>query len=335
VVAETAKPIALVAAYGSRQLDRILRAIADGPDPPIADWFVGTYGINGRDAARITAVRGCHYAPVFCIQPNTSMKIRMMRPMARRRFGEAADTVHVGEIPGSSANRVIPPRDRRVWGVEMGKRFRDELRAARVREGIRVDAYQFDELLSECGRSAPHREFVGGVLSGIVEGRPEFEDQPEKGFVWSAEKFTDALSKIALTGDVPRFVQDVDRAARFFVGEEYPKFVVGKAPVVGRRSAAGHKALLTKSGVRRALAQRYIVGMTPGWKLSPTTLGGNVGGMAPPALSAWRNGFIDARIAAARPRGYAQFNFVDENVKDVRLEDAVRSLHHASQQHGH
>jgi hypothetical protein len=30
VVAETAKPIALVAAYGSRQLDRFLRAIADG-----------------------------------------------------------------------------------------------------------------------------------------------------------------------------------------------------------------------------------------------------------------------------------------------------------------
>jgi hypothetical protein len=332
-VAESAKPIALVTAYGSRSLERILGAIADGPDPPIADWFIGTYGINGRDAARITRVRGCHYAPVFCIQPNTSMKIRKQRPMARRRFGEAVDKVHVGEIPGSSANKVIPPRDRRVWGVEMGKRFRDELRAARVREGIRVDAYQFDELLSQCVGSASHREFVGGVLRGIAEGRPEFEDEPEKGFVWSAEKFTNALANLPLTGNVPQFLKDLDGATRFFVGEEYPEFK-GLSPARGRKSALGHQNLHTKTGVRRALAQRYIVGMTPGWRLSTKTLGGNVDGLGPAAVTAWRKGFIEGRIAARPPRGFAQFNFVQENVRAERLEDAVRSLHHASKKHG-
>lgn len=327
-----AKPIALVTVFGSRALQRLLSAIRAGPSPPIADWYIGSYGINPRHAASIAAVPGCHYAPVFGIQPNTSMKVRKQRPMARRRFGEASDTVHVGEIPGSSANRVLPPRDRSVWGVELGKRFRDELRAARVREGIRVDAWQFDEVLSECVSSAPHREFVGGVLRGMALGRPEFNDHPEKGFVWSAEKFTKALPTLPLSGNVPSLLQDIDRTALFFASEEYPKFR-GNPAAAARRYSAGHQALRHNAGIRKALAQRYIVGMTPGWRLSTQTLGGNVDHMRGPAVTAWRTAFIDARIAQQRPRGFAQFLFVLENVQGQRLEDAIGSLHHASKQH--
>jgi hypothetical protein len=167
----------------------------------------------------------------------------------------------------------------------------------------------------------------------MAEGRPEFDDHPEKGFVWSAEKFTTALAKLPLTGNVPRFLQDLNRAALFFVGEEYPKFR-GASAVTGRKSSAGQQALMKKAGIRRSLAQRYIVGMTPGWRLSTPTLGGNVDGLRPAAVTAWRNGFIDARIAAQPPRGFAQFNFVKENVRPNRLENAVRSLHHACKQHG-
>ena len=39
---------------------------------------------------------------------------------------------------------------------------------------------------------------------------------------------------------------------------------------------------------------------------------------------------ITVRIAAQRPRGFGQFNFVKENTHPNRVEDAVRSLHHAS-----
>ena len=54
-------------------------------------------------------------------------------------------------------------------------------------------------------------------------------------------------------------------------------------------------------------------------------------GVLPRILSAWwRTGYVDARIAAQRPRGFAQFNFVKENNRPNRVEDAVRSLHHAS-----
>ena len=57
--------------------------------------------------------------------------------------------------------------------------------------------------------------------------------------------------------------------------------------------------------------------------------------MATPARPAaevtrWRTGYIDARIAAQRPRGFAQFDFVKVNNRPNRAEDAVRSLHHAS-----
>jgi hypothetical protein len=150
--------------------------------------------------------------------------------------------------------------------------------------------------------------------------------------VWSAEKFTKALPNLPLTGNVPQFLKDLDAATRFFVGEEYPKFH-GDSTAAGRKSAAGHQGMQSKTGVRRALAQRYIVGMTPGWRLVTDTLGGNVNHLAPAAVTTWRTGFIDGRIAARRPQGFAQFNFVKENVRDDRLEDAVRSLHHATKKH--
>lgn len=322
------KPVALVTVFGAKVLDRILAAIQSGPQPPIADWYIGSYGINPRHAATIKGVRGCHYAPVFGIQPGTT-KVRMQRPMARRRFGEAADTVHVGEIPGSSAGRMLPPTDRSVWGMELGKRFRDELRAARVREGIQVDAWQFDELLSECVTSAPHREFVGAVLRGLTVGRPEFHDKPERGFVWSAEKFTSALPGMTPAGESARFLQDIDRAALFLVGEEYPTFR-GEGPDVGRKYGTVHAAFAAKAGARKSLAQRYIAGLTPGWRLTTKTLGGNRDGMRPAAVTTWRNGFIDARITTHRPQGFAQFLFVQENVRPNRLEDAIQSLHHAT-----
>ncbi|HWQ00482.1 MAG TPA: hypothetical protein VN449_00060, partial [Gaiellaceae bacterium] len=55
---------------------------------------------------------------------------------------------------------------------------------------------------------------------------------------------------------------------------------------------------------------------------------------SPAFVTTWRNGFIDARIAAQKPRGYAQFYFVKENADADHAADAVRSLHHAVKQHG-
>jgi hypothetical protein len=323
------KPVALLTVYGSNAmrrasvLQRILGAIERGPQPPIADFFVGTYGLNPFDARTVPTVAGCHYAPVFGIA-NPNADTREKRRLSRADAALVGDTAHAGKIPGTA---VIPPDHQHDWGMELGRRFRDELRAAR-REGLRVDAWQFDEILSDCRRSSVTRAFVGGALRGFAEGRRELDDKLEKGFVWSAEVMTKALPTLPTNADVTRFLGDVDRATLYLVGEEYPRFE-GPSATAGRRSSAAHTALIRKTGVCKALGQRYIVGLTPGWRLTSQALGGNVRHLQRTGVQVWRNGFIDARIAAQHPRGFAQYNFVKENVRPNRLEDAVASLHHA------
>jgi hypothetical protein len=328
------RPVALIAAFSDAVLQRILDEIAAGPRPPVADWFVGTFGVNKAAAERVAGVPGCRYAPVFGVQPSTSMQARLKRRLPTALASQVGDAAHAGEIPGSSDREVIPPRDRRAWGIELGRRFRDDLRANRTR-AFPIEIWQFDEVLGQCGQTGSsnrHREFVGGVLRGLADGRPELGDTPQKGFVWVARTavMPAGLPGLSFAGDVPLFWQDLDRAALFLVGEEYPPFT--GSPASGSRIFSdGHRALGRKTGVRRSLGDRYLVGMTPGWRLVPG-LGGNVGGKTPAEVTAWRKGFIETRIAARRPAGFAQFNFVKENARPNRVEDAVRSLHHAALQ---
>jgi hypothetical protein len=334
VVPTAGKPIVLITVFGTPVLQRILNEIAAGPTPPIADWFIGTFGVNKAAAELVAGTTGCNYAPVFGIQPRTSRMTRQRRRVPKDDTLRIGDAAHAGEIPGSSDEKVIPPGDRRAWGIELGCRFRDEMRTARA-NGIPIETWQFDEILGQCrlpGSSNPHREFVGGVLRGLADGRRQLGDTPEKGFVWSARTAVVGLPSLPLTGDVPAFWQDIDRAARSLVGEEYQEFK-GNPAVIGRRFSDGHQALVRSTGVRRSLGERYVVGMTPGWRPPSSGLGGNVEGRPPKDVTSWRNGFIEARIAAQRPQGFAQFNFVLENVRPNRLEDAVRSLHHACRQH--
>ena len=328
------KPVAMVTVFSAAAEQRVLDTIAAGPKPPIANWFVGTYGINKVTAAKL-AEAGCKYAPVFCIQPTTGRRARMRRQLSKEDAAVVGDVEHAGEVPGTSEGKMIPTRDRRVWGVELGRRFRDDIRAARS-QGLQIQTWQFDEILGECrgpGGSNPHREFIGGVLRGIAEGRPRLGDKPEKGFVWFAFSSLKDLSGRPIAGDLQRFWEDLDAAALFLVGEEYPSFTGPPATAAAQR-AVGHTSLAGSTGaIRRGLGQRYILGMTPGW-LPFAALGGVVPGSQAATVNAWRNGFIDARIATRRPRGFAQFNFVKDNVRATRLEDAVRSLHRACERSG-
>lgn len=329
------KPVAVVTVFSAVAQQRLLDTIAAGPKPPVADWFVGTFGINKATAAKVAGIPGCRYAPVFCIQPDTGKQARLRRRLSKEQAALIGDDAHAGEIPGTSEGTVIPARDRRVWGVELGRRFRDDIRAARF-QGIQIHTWQFDEILRECrgaSPSNPHREFTGGVLRGLAEGRPKLGDKPEKGFVWVAFSALTDLPNRPITGDLQRFWEDLDAAALFLVGEEYPLFRGLPANAAGQGSA-GHTSLLRSTGsIRRGLGQRYILGMTPGWLLFPG-LGGNVDRSPAATVNTWRDGYIKARIATQRPRGFAQFNFVKENVLPQRLEDAVRSIHDACEQTG-
>jgi hypothetical protein len=318
-----ARPVALITNFSKTAFPRILSQIATEPGPPVADWYIGTYGISKPMAEKIAA-KGFKYAPVFAIQPHTSAKVRAER---RVRKAEAAllDPAFAGKIPGSGA--IIPPTKRRAWGIELGQRYRDYMRKQRAAD-VLIDTWQFDEILGQCASSAAYRAFVGGILRGLTEGRPELADSTEKGFVWFGFRALSDLPDPGFSDEVARFWQEVTRATLFLVGEEYP-FFRGSVTTAARDRARGHQRLV---GGLRALERKYICAMTPGWKSSPG-LRGNVDHQPPDFVTDWRQRFIDARIARQRPRGYGQFSFTKENLRPRdRIDDAVASLHFATAQ---
>jgi hypothetical protein len=320
------RPVALVTTFSETARDRIAAGIAAGP--AAADWYVGHYGVNRAHAEQITSIAGCRYAPVFGVQPKTSHQTRLKRRLPSADAAAVGDSAHAGEVPGSSTGSVIPPRDQRGWGLELGRRFRDALRAWRAR-GVTIDTWQFDEVLGECRNSRPHRAFVGGVLRGLAEGRPELGDKPEQGFVWVAFTAFRALPGMQITNELQAFWEDLDAATLFLVGEEYPPFTGSPAAHASERSV-GHRALLNAGPLRQRLGKRYVVGMSPGFLPARAGLGGRTPGMSPAAARQFRDSFITARAAIGQPCGFGQFNFVRENAQQAAVRDAIQSLHHAA-----
>jgi len=319
-----ARPVALITNFSKDAFARILAQIAAEPEPRRADWYIGTYGISKPMAEKIAAA-GLRYAPVFAIQPHTG-KFRAGRRL-RKAEGVLLDPDFAGAIPASGSPAVIPPRKRRAWGIELGQRFRDYMRRQRA-AGVQFDVWQFDEILGRCATSAAYRQFTGGILRGLAEGRPELSDRAEQGFVWFSFKALSELPSPAFSPEVARFWEEVERATLFLVGEEYPLFR-GSVTAAARDRAEGHTRLV---GDLRGLGRRYVCAMTPGWKPAPG-LGGNVDHKPLDFVTSWRQGFIEARIASARPRGYGQFSFTKENLRpSERVDEAVASLHFASEQ---
>lgn len=317
-----ARPVALITNFSKDAFQRVLDQVAAGPMPAIADWYIGTYGISKPMAEKVAAA-GCRYAPVFAIQPRTSVKIRERRRVTKAQAA-LLDPAFAGRIPGAGA--IIPPTKQREWGLELGQRYRDYMRKQRA-AGVPIDTWQFDEILLQCASSAAHRAFAGGMLRGLVQGRPELDDDMEKGFVWCGLKPLTEIPASSTSAEVARFWDEVVRATLFFVGEEYPIFR-GSTASAAREQGAGHQRLAR--GLQHQLGKRYICGMTPGW-VSSSGLRGNVDHQPPEFVTNWRQGFISSRTALRRPCGYGQFSFTTANVRPKeRIDDAVASLHFAN-----
>src|SRR5580765_3173089 len=107
-MANGSKPVALVTTFGEAVLPLVLDEIAAGPQPPVADWFIGSFGMNPSTAAKVAATPGCQYAPVFGIQPRTSRQAHKGRQLSSTDAAKL-DAAHAGEIPGTSTGDVIPP----------------------------------------------------------------------------------------------------------------------------------------------------------------------------------------------------------------------------------
>ena len=315
-----AKPIALIAAFSGVALPRILDEIADGPQPPIADWFIGTYGIDPADARKIKA-KGFRYAPVFGIQLSTTEGFRAGRRLPAADEAKLEPTFK-GPIPGDG---VIPPERPRAWGIELGRRYRDAMRKRR-QAGVKIATWQFDEILGQVSSDADTRAFVGGILRGLLDGRRKLRDGRKRGFVWTAFTAMTGLPGPTASAEIGQLWRDLDAASLFLVGEEYP-FFRGSAAGAAGTFAQGHRRI---AALHPRLGQKYIVGMTPGWIVSDG-LRGNPPPRSPVAtVEAWRQGYVEARNGLQRPGGYGEFNFVGDNEDPDPLAAAVATLHFAN-----
>jgi hypothetical protein len=301
-------------------LTRLMNAIAASGMPSGVRVHVGTYGVNREASITVHTYGPGRYSPMFKAEVRTAAwERRTLTPEEERRVGPR----FAGRVPDEAVLLRLSSSQRKAWGIEVGRRYRDTIRHART-DGITVETWQLDELGTELAGSQgrQHREFVRGVLQGISFGRRVLGDSEGKGFVWATRRALN-LARLPLTAELRDFWQQLDRAAFRVVGEEFPNFV-GDPASAARTQADGQRALAAGGPVRRRLAGRYVAGMTPGYRIGHG-LGGNIRGLSRAEVNRWRNSYVAERdrIGVA---GFGEFHFVFENNRTFVMQDAARAV---------
>jgi hypothetical protein len=318
-------PRALLLAYFDREeLPRLLAEARRAGLSGTARVYVGSYGVGAALGARITAA-GHRYAPMFQLGPGWYWERRRISRADEKKLLDVSPSSGrlAGPLPELPELLRLPSAARLTWGIELGRRFRDELRAA-AKAGAQLSSWQFDEIQAEAvgplGRE--YRDLTRGVLRGLVFGRPTLGDKAQQGFVWWAHTAL-TLPRARLTPELAAFWRILNRAALGLVGEEYPEFA-GDPRAAARAGAVGQRGLEAGGPVRRALGRKYLAGLTPGYRRA-VGLRGNVHGWPREEVNAWRQGYVRAR-AAAGVAGFAEFDFRFENNQALVMRDVLGEL---------
>ena len=276
--------------------------------------YLGSYGSNAAVGNLVAELDGGRYAPMFALTEAYYRQKRRLLPEDEAKLsGRLA-----GQVP--ALNRLGSTSLRVSWGVELGARYRDAIRATPAQ----VDAWQLDELVPTAASShgVALREFTRGVLRGLLYGRPALGDRSMRGFVWVAHSAL-GIARLPITGELTMFWRMLNKAALVYVGEEYPPFD-GNPRVVARAYSTGQRALAAGGPERRALARRYVPGMTPGYDLK-ANLGGNVHGWPRPQVNAWRATYVDER-GRSGVAGFGEYDFRAGNSSAVVMHDVLSAL---------
>jgi hypothetical protein len=310
--------------FHPRVLPRLLGATQGAGLPATARVYVGSYGVSGELSAQVGDA-GYLYAPMFGIKPGWYWERRRLPQKDERTLlGRSSRSAQfAGPLPPLRELLRLAPATRTVWGIELGRRFRDELRGAQ-RAGTETAGWQLDEILAEAAgpQGRQYRDLIRGALRGLVFGRPALGDRAQQGLVWWAHTAF-VLATRAVTPELAAFWRILNRSALGLIGEEYPEYA-GDPVSAARREAAGQRGLRRGGPVRRALARKYLAGLTPGYRLLPG-LGGNTHGLPRAEVNRWVERYAQARVAAG-VAGFAEFNFRFENSPARVMHDTLRTL---------
>jgi hypothetical protein len=296
----------------------LLAAVRRARLPVGVSVYVGSYGPSVPVAQEVATLPEGRYAPMFALTNEWYRQRRRLppeqEPLVPKRLG--GEVPPLGQLDSTSA--------RVSWGVELGARYRDAIRAA-ADAGASVDAWQLDEIVPSAAAAAagkPIRELTRGVLRGLVIGRPLLGDLAMRGFVWVAHSAF-GIARLAITPELTTFWWTLNRAALAYVGEEYAPFD-GDPRAAARAGATGQRALAAGGPVRRSLAGRYVPGMTPGYDPAPN-LGGNVHGWSRPQVNAWRAAYVQER-GRMGVAGFGEFDFRAGNSRPTVIHDVLSAL---------
>lgn len=301
-------------------LPRLMDGVRASGMPAGARVHVGSYGVNDESSALVLAHPGGRYSPMFKAHNRTeAWARRRLTPAEERRVGRRFS----GRVPDVPALLRLSTAQRVGWGIEVGRRYRDAIRHAR-QAGVRVSAWQLDELGTQLAgaQGRQHREFVRGILQGLNLGRRVLGDLGSRGSVWATRRAL-RLASLPVDPELSAFWLVLQRSTFRIVGEEYPDFV-GDPVRAARTWSDGQRALASGGPARRALAGRYLAGLTPGYRIG-RGLGGNVAGLSRAEVNRWRNRYIAerARLGVA---GFGEFHFVFENSRPVVMRDVTRAV---------
>jgi hypothetical protein len=323
-------PAVVLAYWQSRHYARLVDAVRHSGMAPDTPVYYGNYWGSGRPSEpkkpgekprpRPPMPNG-RPAPIFPLGPSVFWQKRRISRRDQRTLRHKHTAARAGRIPPLAALLRRSAGQGYRWGRELGRRFRDRIRNKR-RGGTKVTTWQFDELVSEIAGGAGAgrlRAIIRGVLDGAYFGRRELGDRKLPGIVFATQRAMRTAGR-ARHGELASFWRSVDRATLYIVGEEYPDFA-GAPRGAARREAKGQRSLRRAS---RALARKYVVGMTPGQRMEPG-LGGNVNRRSAAVVNGWRDGFVRAR-AGKRPAGFAQYHFRFQNSSAKVMRAALRSI---------
>jgi hypothetical protein len=314
-------PPVILAYYRGRTEPYLIKAVQQSGLPDDTPIYYGSYwgiGVNTRPPPSTPppppppgprpVMPNRRFAPIFSF-PRTNYWER------RALTSDEEQAVRPGGITGKVPSMAELLRRSGTYrygaGVEVGMRMRDDIRYKRAHH-LRVVTWQFDELPNEAvGPDGwKYRQVVRGMLRGLYTGRPELGDTPLPGIVYGSGKTIFGIRDVS-------FWNAVDDASLWFVGEEYPDFV--GAPGSVARQIAGWPARLP-----RALAKKYVAGLTPGYRLG-VGLGGNVKHRSSSFVSRWRLSYIRAR-ALQGVGGLAEYNFNYKNASRAVMNDTLRAV---------